>query len=291
MLEIKHLKTLNALAKYNSMRKAADSLFISLSALSHQVKDLESKIGMPLFIRGSTPIEFTVQGQQILTLAENVLPSWQQTERDIVASTTNTYSIGIACHACFQWLIPVIEQVKTEVDGVEFDFTDELFDDRDKVDFLFCDEKPSNTAPHLLGQFELVAVLAKRHPLTKQKYLSAEDFKQSTLLTYPIAQKKMDIFKQLLLPHGIEPKQVKQIKNSHTILQMVCAGVGIAVLPNWLVSTYAASDLISVRPITQEGMFSHMYLSHQESIATKILFEQMFISSKQQFNQLELTLG
>ena len=51
VLEIRHLKTLHALREADSLVDAADRLHLTQSALSHQFKELEERMGMPLFVR------------------------------------------------------------------------------------------------------------------------------------------------------------------------------------------------------------------------------------------------
>ena len=291
MLEIKHLRTVHALSQQGSMRKAADYLYISLSALSHQIKELESKIGHTIFERGSSPVAFTHKGQHILNLANQVLPMWEETQHKLLSPAQNHYQIGLECHACFQWLIPAIEQLNQSYPNVSFDFIDEIFEQDKTIDLLFSDtpQKSNKCIEHYIGQFELVTVLPKKHPLTEKPYISAEDFQDTTLLTYPIAPEKMDIFKLLLTPNDIKPARIKSVKNSHTLLQMVCANTGIAVLPHWLISAYAAQHLVTVKPISAQGIYRKMYARYPRDIAQQAMFAQLILLSKEEFNQLALT--
>ena len=108
MFEIKHLKTLVALEQMGNISKAAEILFSSKSALSHQLKDLERRVGVTVFIRNTNPIEFTPQGKLLLALAEEVLPQIEKTQKQLKIGNNfpQTFKISMSCHACFQWLIP-----------------------------------------------------------------------------------------------------------------------------------------------------------------------------------------
>ncbi|MCB1648041.1 MAG: LysR family transcriptional regulator, partial [Pseudomonadales bacterium] len=74
MLEIKHLKTIAAIADQGSLVMAAEKLFLTQSALSHQIKEIESRLGVRLFIRKSRPLRLTAAGERILETARSVLP-------------------------------------------------------------------------------------------------------------------------------------------------------------------------------------------------------------------------
>ena len=63
MIEIKHLKTLQALRNSGSLAGAAAALHQTQSALSHQFSDLEQRLGFRLFVRKSQPLRFTPQGE------------------------------------------------------------------------------------------------------------------------------------------------------------------------------------------------------------------------------------
>ncbi|WP_257721050.1 LysR family transcriptional regulator [Colwellia sp. MT41] len=66
------------LANTANIRKAAEVLFSSQSALSHQIKDLEQRLNTPLFIRNTSPVEFTKAGKLLLNLGEEILPKIKQ---------------------------------------------------------------------------------------------------------------------------------------------------------------------------------------------------------------------
>lgn len=73
MIEVKHLKTLQALRNCGSLAAAAATLHQTQSALSHQFSDLEQRLGFRLFVRKSQPLRFTPQGKSCYNW-QTVLP-------------------------------------------------------------------------------------------------------------------------------------------------------------------------------------------------------------------------
>src|SRR5258708_12606822 len=73
-LELRHLETLLALAECGSLSKAAARLFLTQSALSHQLKALESHYGAAVVEKNVRPLRFTPIGQRLLALARALLP-------------------------------------------------------------------------------------------------------------------------------------------------------------------------------------------------------------------------
>ena len=74
MIELKHLRTLQALRQSGSLAGAATQLHLTQSALSHQFNEIEQRLGYRLFVRKSQPIQFTAQGDILLNLADRILP-------------------------------------------------------------------------------------------------------------------------------------------------------------------------------------------------------------------------
>ncbi|MBL4942630.1 MAG: LysR family transcriptional regulator [Colwellia sp.] len=280
MFEIKHLKTLASLNITGNMRKTAEALFTSQSALSHQIKDLEQRLNKPLFIRNTSPMQFTEQGQILLQLANEVLPKIDVSLKQLAAINKNkgTLNLAIECHACFQWLLPLTEQFYREFPELKLNFLEQVFSNQHEqanstIDVLFTDEKQKGDdyIYHAIGQFEVLTVLAKHNNLTNKSFVKATDFNQQTLLTYPVKIESLDIFKLFLNKEATNKqktskekishtfKVIKQVANSHMILQMVAADMGIATLPDWLVNSLAKQSLVQTKHIGEAGIHKILY--------------------------------
>ena len=126
MIEFRHMRTLLALRDTGSLVEAANRLSLTQSALSHQLKDLEDKLGCRLFARKTKPPVFTSAGRLLLRLADDVLRLVSGAERDIVrlaGGETGRLHICIECHSCFQWLLPAIDKYRSDWPEVELDLT------------------------------------------------------------------------------------------------------------------------------------------------------------------------
>ncbi|MFG1489415.1 LysR family transcriptional regulator, partial [Oceanospirillum sp. HFRX-1_2] len=122
MIEIRHLKTLMALKETGSLVEAADRIHLTQSALSHQIKDLEERLGCTLFVRKSKPLQFTSAGMRILQLADEVMPLLRSAQRDLdrmAGGEVGRLHMAIECHSCFQWLMPTIDSFRNNWPEVE----------------------------------------------------------------------------------------------------------------------------------------------------------------------------
>lgn len=285
MLEIKHFKSLQALAQTGSLIRAAERLFTSQSALSHQLKELEERLQVSLFERKSKPIRFTPQGETLLKLAASVLPDIAAVEAQLKGSHQSAVplkTLGIECHACFQWLLPTIKHFNHQQMDYQLELiSDTLFDGEQallsgRADLLFTDQPVSNkqVLSSLIGKFEVLLAMASNDDLAQREVVTPSDLCSKRLLTYPLDPQKLDIFTDFLLPAHCQPHSVKQVDNSHTILQMVGAGMGVAALPDWLLRTYAEQQLVATAKLGTSGirrsLYAH-YLPANQALAACLL--------------------
>ncbi|MEJ1990543.1 MAG: LysR family transcriptional regulator [Maritimibacter sp.] len=279
-LEFRHLRTIRAIHEAGGLARAADILHITQSALSHQVKALEEQVGMELFQRRSKPMKLSPAGQRLLRLAEIVLPEVSRVEeefRALQSGRSGRMHIAIECHACFEWLFPVLEQFRAAWPDVDVDIRMRLAFDaiealrREEIDFVISSDPvdlPGITFQPLFD-YEPLFVCAKGHELADHDWIEAEDFAGQTLLHYPVERAKLDIFTQLLTPARVEPQAMRAVELTEVILMLVAAGRGVTVLPDWVLRDYRGRPDYVVKPITEGGISKRMYAGIREEDAAK----------------------
>ncbi|NTS77837.1 LysR family transcriptional regulator [Catenovulum sp. SM1970] len=291
MLEIRHLKTIKAIAQLGSLAKAAQRLHTSSSALSHQLKDIEGRIGNPLFIRKTNPVQLTAEGQIILELADTVLPALTLSEQrlqELKQGNKGRLRLAIECHSCFQWLMPAISQFKQRWPLVDVTFNnDYMFEampglDEGKLDLVITADKFPSDDIHFepLFTFEMVLVTAPNHLLAEKAFIVPADLQNQTLLTYPVAPERLDVFKHFLMPENSQPQHVKKVDQTLMILQMVTADMGVAVLPEWAVHEYQQQKLIATSSLGKEGVQSNLYAAIKQRDKNKGYVQSFFEISK-----------
>lgn len=269
-IEFRHLRTIKAIHEEGGLARAAESLHITQSALSHQIKGLEDQTGVELFVRRSKPMRLSSAGMKFLRLAEEVLPRVAALEEDfegLRAGKSGRLHIAIECHACFDWLLPVLEafrQTWPDVDvdirpGLQFEALPALI--RQDVDLVISSDPEELAGVDFtpLFDYEPVFVCAADHPLAQKPFVEAEDFADQTLITYPVDRPRLDVFSQVLFPAGVEPKAVRQVELSAVILLLVASGRGVSVLPDWVVRDVGASQSIVTKSLTESGVTRRLY--------------------------------
>lgn len=290
-LEFRHLRTIRAIHEAGGLARAADMLHITQSALSHQIKGLEEQVGMELFQRRSKPMKLSPAGQKLLNLAERILPEIAHVEEEFRAmqsGRSGRMHIAIECHACFDWLFPVLDGFRESWPEVDVDIRMRLAFDaldalrREDVDFVISsdpEDLPGITFTPLFD-YEPKFVCAASNPLAQKPFIDAEDFAEETLLHYPVERAKLDIFSQLLTPARIEPRGTRGVELTEVILMLVAAGRGVTVLPDWVLGKYRSNPDYAIRKITPDGITKRMYAATRDSDLAKPFIAHMMRLSR-----------
>jgi LysR family transcriptional regulator for metE and metH len=275
MIELRHLKTLVALRDTGSLVGAADRLFLTQSALSHQLKDLEDRLGCSLFVRKTRPPRFTSAGRRMLQLADEIIPMVQNTERDIsrlAGGEAGRLHICIECHSCYQWLVPSIDRYRNHWPEVELDLTGgfnfaplpalvrgdlDLVVTSDPVELAGVEYVP-------LFRYEAMLVVDKHHALMNKAYVEPADLEFETLITYPVDHDRLDIFTRFLDPADVEPAAVRTAELTPMMIQLIASGRGISCLPNWALTEYLDIDTVVARKLGEAGLWSTLYAAIRE---------------------------
>ena len=279
-LEFRHLRTIRAIHQAGGLARAAEILNMTQSALSHQVKGLEDQAGMELFVRRSKPMRLSAAGIRMLKLAERILPEIDALEeefRALKSGKTGRLHIAIECHACFDWLFPVLEQFRhawPEVDvdiraGLAFDAIPALL--REEVDLVISSDplRLDGVIYNPLFDYHPTFVASKDNPLAQKDWVGAEDFRNEVLITYPVSRDKLDIFTELLTPAKVEPRGQRPVELTAVILMLVGSNRGVAVLPDWVLRDVRSNADYVTRPLGPRSITRRLYAATRDEDAAK----------------------
>ncbi|MEM6588811.1 MAG: LysR family transcriptional regulator [Pseudomonadota bacterium] len=269
-IDFRHLRTIRAIHQAGGLARAADVLNITQSALSHQIKGLEDQAGVELFVRRSKPLRLSAAGMRLLRVAEKVLPEIEALEAEfdgLRQGSAGRLHIAIECHACFEWLFPVLEQFRQTWGDVDVDIRPGLAFDalpalqKEEVDLVVSSDPEDLQGVEFkpLFDYEPLFVASASHPLADKAFISAEDLRSETLITYPVDRTRLDVFTELLMPAKVEPRAVRQVELTAVILLLVASNRGVAVMPDWVLREQRTHSGYITRPITQGGVTKRLY--------------------------------
>ncbi|WP_417765617.1 LysR family transcriptional regulator [Spongiibacter tropicus] len=275
MIERSHLAIIREVDRQGSLTAAADTLCLTQSALSHAMRKLEQLLDTPLWRREGRRLQLTPAGQQMLTLANRLLPQFEHAEAQIAQMAKGLRGelrIGMECHPCYQWLLTVVSPFLAAWPDVDVDVKQAfqfggiaaLFNH--DIDLLVTPDplyKPGLRFTPVFD-YEQVLVLPAEHRLADSPWLSAKQVDSEVLFSYPVDIERLDVFSEFFLPAACSPRKHKTVETTDIMLQMVAAGRGIAALPDWLVAEYARRLPIRAVRMGKHGVKKQIFLGMRE---------------------------
>lgn len=246
-MELIHLRILLALKQYGTLSAAADTLHLTQSALSHQMKNLEQRLGVALWRKQGRLLVLTQAGRYLSEVAESVVATVDAAAAHLdllAAGKTGKLTIGIDCHACYEWFRDILQPYLRAWPDLDIEVTaryrfDSLAAIRQyKLDAVLTADPRDHAGLYYqpLFDFELVLIVAAGHRLAGQVLLTPAELRGETVLTYPVERERLDMFRKVLQPAGIEPAAHVQVEETDIMLQLVAAGRGVCLLPAWLLA-------------------------------------------------------
>jgi LysR family transcriptional regulator for metE and metH len=269
-LELRHLKLVEAIALEGAMTRAATRLFITQSALSHQLAGLEEALGVSLFRRVPRGMVLTRAGEKLLDCARLVLPTVREAQELVAAAESEAQGalrISTECYTCYHWLPSRLKAFQASFSRVEVEIVVEAT--RRPVEALLAGEldlgivsdlpTQSAVASRPLFEDEMVAILSPEHPLARRRSLRPHDFAAERLITYSVPIRQLGVYQQFLQPAGVVPARVSRVDLTEAIVEMVKANLGIAVLARWAIAPHLNAATLKALPLGRRGFRRKWY--------------------------------
>ena len=261
-IEIKHLKMIKTIAQTENLTRAAQKLSITQSALSRQLLDIESRLGIPLFLRTKKRMILTGEGNSLLRTANSVLGELEKAELEIskiVNGETGQLKIGVECMFCFKWLPRVMSAFQERYPKVDLSLSrsqnpaEELKSGKTDLVVTARPEESENLEYHPLFEDEIAVIFPPGHPLSSRHFLTVTDLTDVKWIS--LVEKSKDFFYQnVLLSGGIEPKAYMHIEQVSAVVEVIKAGFGAGMLPRWSVRSLLESGQLQAVSFTSKGI-------------------------------------
>ncbi len=258
-MELIHFRILLALKRRGTLNAASESLHLTQSALSHQMKNLEQRLGIVLWRKQGRALVLTQAGKYLSEVAESVIATVDSAEQHLnllAAGKTGKLIIGIDCHACYEWFRTILQPYLQAWPDLAIEVTSRYrFNSFEaiqqyKLDAVLTSDPVFNGVLHYqpLFDFELVLIVARQHRLAGGQYIEPSELQQETILTYPVERERLDMFRKVLQPAGIEPLAHTTVEETDIMLQLAASRRGVCLLPEWLLADKVKNpDVVSLR--------------------------------------------
>ncbi|SFB99926.1 LysR family transcriptional regulator [Massilia yuzhufengensis] len=248
-IDLKQLRYFLAVAEEKSFSRAAERLHISQPPLSQQIMKLESELGVRLFTRTTRSFELTVAGKALMLEAAELLGKMRMTIdtiRQIDRGEVGRLRVGIVGSAMWGPIPGLLEQFQSQYPQVTWTIHEMGPNDQwealraKQIDVGFWREpriepdvlKQANLRQDLCFREDVVVAINARHPLAQQDAIELRDIANEPMLTLHLDQSAEPRYLiQCCVNAGFEPMIAQEANEPQTLLAMVGAGLGVALLP------------------------------------------------------------
>jgi LysR family transcriptional regulator for metE and metH len=271
MLDVRQLKIVDAIVREGTVTKAAGRLFVTQPAVSHGLSQMESRLGVKLFVREGRQMVPTPEGSRLHETARAVLEEIARAEYDMSRYRTGYKGIvhlATGCYTCYHWLPGIIREFAEAFPDVDLQIVPEvtdhpieaLLDGRLDLAILETDNAHPELDLEALFEDELLVVMPPNHPLSERPFLVAEDFLDQNLLVHHDHRESF-YYERVLAPAGVEPARVFALHLTEALLESVKSGLGIAVMAEWVVAPEIEAGRLRAVRLTEQGLHRTWHLA------------------------------
>jgi LysR family transcriptional regulator for metE and metH len=261
-IALHHFRLVDTISKEGTLTKAAKTLHLTQSALSHQLKELERELDVEIFDRQGKRLHLSEQGYRFLRSAEKILAELKTLEEDInnyKNGKTGKLSISMQCYTAYHWLPGIIKYYKKRWPDINIQILSDAT--RRPLEYLMNGDldigiirtQMVNTKIRYEPIFvdRLTAVICKDHPLAKKDVIDISDFHGEELILplYDPSYQDTPVIEALIQAQQVKPKTLHRIHYTDATIEMVNAGLGITVMADWIVEPYLKGRNIVAKPL------------------------------------------
>lgn len=275
----KRLPPLNALrvfdsaARHLSFTKAAEELFVTQAAVSHQIKTLEEFLGLKLFRRRNRSLLLTEEGQSYYLDIKEIFSSINEATRKLLArSAKGALTVSLSPSFAIQWLVPRLSGFNQAYPGIDVRIQavdreeDKLADDVDVAIFYGRGNWTGLRTDRLYAEY-LIPVCAPSLLTGEKPLKTPSDLIYHTLLHDTSRRDWQAYVRQLEIQNQINVQQGPIFSHSSMVIEAAVHGQGVALVNNVMARSEIESGRL-VRPF-QDVLVSKnaFYLVCQDSQA------------------------
>ena len=244
-MELRHLRYFVAVAEERHFGRAADRLHVAQPALSRQIRQLETEIGVQLLTRTTRRVELTDAGEAYVDRARAILTAVDAAHdeaRRIAAGEQGTVSIGFTGSATYELLPRVSRVVGAALPDLHLRLHGELLtpaqvsglnDGSLDLGLLRPPVRDPQIRTEPLTSEPLIVALPDSHRLAGPGFISLGDLAEESFISYPSRQRSVvhEVALAACAGAGFTPRIVQEATQTSALISLVSAGLGVALVP------------------------------------------------------------
>ena len=261
---LRQLRAFATLARTGSFTRAAAELHLSQPALTVQVRELESALGLKLVDRNTRRVQLTGIGRELLPVFERVLGDIRavaENARELAAGDRGTVLVAALPSLCSRLIPTAIARLRRTHPGVTVKL-------QDTVALRILAAVRSEEADLGIGSFgtlggdfevsplledRMVAVMPRRHPLAARDTVTMREVALHPLVLMDMQSSVRAVVDEAMRDESARAAPAYEVTYMSTAVGFVQAGLGVAILPATALELGLAKGIVS-RPIRGSGV-------------------------------------
>jgi DNA-binding transcriptional LysR family regulator len=263
MLDLYKLRIFMAVVQEGSFRGAAERLYITQSAISQHIKDLETTLGRQLFERGWRGVTLTAHGELLHSYAQRIFALVAEAENALTnlenlpeGRLTIGATPGVSIYLAPDWIGRFRSRYTQFTVTLQTGVTAQVVSDvlAQHLELGFVEGELENYQHPRLGVCALqevpqMVIVSPKHAWWNEQDVPLQALKDQPFIVRPPNSQSRVWLEQTLRAHGIEPRISAEFDNIESAKRAVAAGVCITILPRYVVQNEIAQGVLRALPI------------------------------------------
>jgi DNA-binding transcriptional LysR family regulator len=276
-MELHQLRCFVMVADELHFGRAARRLFMTQPPLSRQIQLLERSLGVTLFERSNRSVKLTTAGQRFLRDARHVLAYTERaadSARRLARGEAGQLLLGFTAVSGYRMIPGLLEFAGSALPDVRVELREMVSSaqigalESNMLDVAFVRWSGSQAGfrYELVSQEPLLLVMANGHPLAARQQVALSDLEQQPFVMYAADEGRYfhDCIAGLFALAGVTPRYRYYLGQTHSILGLVRAGLGLAIVP--ASSRHLYPGELQFRPLKDANPSAQMFMaSRRES--------------------------
>ncbi|MGY5353748.1 LysR family transcriptional regulator [Wenyingzhuangia sp. IMCC45467] len=296
-MEIKYFKLIKTIVEEGSLVNATEKLFLTQSALSHQLKEMELQLGFKVFIRKRNQWELTAEGKELYHLGNTIIDNIEKGLSDIKKiqlGSSGTIKVSTECYSFYHGLPSFIQNMGRLYPDIKVDLRLEATHhpieklQSNDIDIALVTLKPNDKNLHCIPFFEdeILALMHEENFLNKKDIIIPKDLEQQHLIIHSYPLETVSVYQQWLKPNQTIPEKISAVPLTQVALEMIEANIGITCMPLWALKLFNIPTNIVFKKLGKSGLKRTHYLVVRKEDRHKKYIHDFILNFHEQFSAM-----
>jgi DNA-binding transcriptional LysR family regulator len=271
---LRRLRVFEAVARLRSFSRAAAELHLTQPAVSMQVQQLESEIGLPLVEQMGRHIDITPAGRELVACARDVMERLRAAEESLAAlKGSGGGELAISTVSTAKYHVPqLLAEFRRKHPGVKVRLSvsnrEAVVRDlaENTVDLVIMGTPPRglDTVAVAFADHPIAIIAPPDHPLAKKRRLPLARLAGDTFLIREPGSGTRAAMERVFAERRFRPRETIEMSSNETIKQAVMAGMGVSFLSLHTVALELAARRLVVLDVSGTPVMRHWHVIHRE---------------------------